>query len=384
MESSYVHGAPAPYSKTTGAILAAKAHNGHALSRSKNPVEQDFAMAKDITPPDPAVVLDLIEAFRRSKVMFAAVSLGVFDALAAGPKTQTVLAAELKCHPDAMERLLDACVGLQLLRKGDEGYENSPAAAAYLAKSSPRRLTGYIHYSNNMMWKLWANLEDAVREGSNRWKQTFGWDGPIFSHFFRDEEAKREFLMGMHGYGLLSSPHVVSAFDLSRFKRLVDLGGATGHLAIAACERYPALHATVFDLPEAVPLAREIVGASPVAGRIDMVAGDFFKDELPGGDIFALGRIVHDWTEEKVFKLLTRIHQRLPSGGALLIAEKLLNEERDGPRWAQMQSLNMLVCTEGKERTLTEYERLLRTAGFRDVTGCRTQSPLDAVLAAKG
>ena len=81
-------------------------------------------------------------------------------------------------------------------------------------------LTGYINYSNAILWKLWGNLEDAVREGTNRWQQTFGWDGPIFSNFFRTEESMREFLMAMHGYGLISSPHVVAAFDLSRFQPL--------------------------------------------------------------------------------------------------------------------------------------------------------------------
>jgi acetylserotonin N-methyltransferase len=233
------------------------------------------------------------------------------------------------------------------------------------------------------MWKLWANLEGAVREGGHRWKQTFGWEQPIFSSFFHDEQARREFLMGMHGYGLLSSPKVVAAFDLGRFRRLVDLGGATGHLAVAACRHYPELRAVVFDLPDAVPLAREVVGAAPEAGRIEVVAGDFFSDPLPPGDLYALGRILHDWTEEKILRLLSRIHDALPSGGALLIAEKVLEEDRSGPRWALMQHLNMLVCTEGKERTLSEYEGLLRRVGFTEVRGRRTDSPLDAVLALK-
>src|SRR5215831_297205 len=224
-------------------------------------------VAIDLTPPDPSVVLDLLQAFRGSKVMFAACSLGVFDALAGSAKPLPDLAREIKANADALQRLLDACVGLGLLERDATGYRNTPAAAAYLCQRSPRRLTGYIHYSNDVMWKLWANLEDAVREGSHRWKQTFGWDGPIFSHFFRDESAKREFLMGMHGYGLISSPQVVSAFDLSRFRCLVDLGGATGHLAIAACQRYANLRAVVFDLADATPLAKEIVSASPVASR---------------------------------------------------------------------------------------------------------------------
>lgn len=340
-------------------------------------------MPTDMTQPDPSVVLDLLEAFRRSKTMFAAVELGVFDAVVDGQRSLAQLAEELGANADALERLLDACVGLGLLTKVERSYANTSAAAAYLCKNSPNRLTGYIGYSNDVMWKLWANLEDAVREGTHRWKQTYGWDGPIFSHFFRTDEAKREFLMGMHGYGLISSPHVVSAFDLGRFRRLVDLGGATGHLAIAACRRYMDLRAVVFDLPDAIPLAHEIVGASPVADRIEIVAGDFFTDTLPEGDLFALGRILHDWTEEKIVKLLARIYEALPSKGAVLIAEKLLLDDKTGPRWAQMQSLNMLTCTEGKERTLAEYASLLEQVGFRDVRGCRTPSPLDAVLAIK-
>jgi len=354
-------------------------------------------MADDTTVPDPAVILDLMEAFRRSKTMFAAVSLGVFDALADGagrgpdgtgsltPGVRALadLAKQLAADPGALEQLLNACVALQLLVKHAGGYANTPAAAAYLCQRSPRRLTGYLGFSNTVMWQLWSHLEDAVREGTHRWAQTYGGDGPIFDQFFRTPDAKREFLWGMHGYGLISSPHVVNAFDLGKYSRLVDLGGATGHLAIAACERYPALEGVVFDLPAACPLAREVVGASRVAERLTVVEGDFFTDPLPPGDLYAVGRILHDWTEAKIRTLLARIYERLPAGGGLLIAEKLLNDDKTGPRWALMQSLNMLTCTEGRERTLGEYEALLVAAGFEQVRGCRTSSPLDAVLAVK-
>jgi len=340
-------------------------------------------MTSDSSYPDPSVVLDLLEAFRRSKTMFAAVSLGIFDALEHGAKQVEALAVELKADQGALGRLLDACVGLGLLQQTACGFANSAAASAYLCRTSPRRLTGYLYYSNEVLWKLWANLEDAVREGSHRWQQTFGWDGPIFANFFRTEEAKREFLLGMHGYGLISSPHIVGAFDLSQFRRLVDLGGATGHLAVAACQRYPALKAVVFDLPEAVPLAQEMVAASPVADRISVQSGNFFTDPLPEADLYAVGRILHDWSNDKIMTLLGKVYDRLPAGGALLIAEKLLQEDRAGPVWAQMQSLNMLVCTEGKERTLKEYDALLKQAGFAEVQGRQTRSPLDAVLALK-
>ena len=270
-----------------------------------------------------------------------------------------------------------------MLKKEGACYANTATASAYLCKDSPSRMTGYLNYSNEILWKMWGNLEGAVREGTNRWQETFGWDGPIFSSFFKTEAAMREFLMGMHGQGLLSSPRVVTAFDLSRFRRLVDLGGATGHLVVAACEHYPGLHGVVFDLPETGVLAREIVGASPAAGRIDVIAGDFFVDDLPEGDIYSLGRILHDWTETKGIALLRRIHDRLPPGGALLIAEKLLDHGKSGPRWAVMQNLGMLLYTEGKERTLAEYQVLLITVGFARVTGATTPTPLDAIFAEK-
>jgi acetylserotonin O-methyltransferase len=323
----------------------------------------------------PLRVLELIDAFRRSKAMFAAVALGVFDRV---PVDCGTLARELGAHPDALERLLDACVGLKLLRKDGSVYRNRPVAETYLRRSSPDAMTGYILYSNNALFRLWANLEDAVREGTPRWEQTFGGRGALFDHFFKTDEAMRDFLMGMSGFGQLSSPAVVAAFDLSRFRRLADLGGATGHLALAACERYSGLRAVVFDLPRVIDFARRIV---PQPCPVEFIAGDFFEDPLPEADLFAVGRILHDWGEEKIRRLLRKIHNRLPAGGALLIAERLLAEDKGGPVAAHMQSLNMLVCTEGKERTLAEYRVLLEEAGFRDVEGRVTGAPLDAVLA---
>jgi acetylserotonin O-methyltransferase len=336
-----------------------------------------------MSSPDPAPVIDLIEAFRRSKTMFAAVKLGVFDRLERGPADAATLAAELDAQTEPLERLLDACVGLGLLGKQEGRYANEPVAAEYLCRSSEHALTGYILYSNDVLFQVWAHLEDAVREGSHRWKQTFGLTGPIFDHFFKNDEAMRTFLMGMHGFGVLSSPKVVAAFDLARFQKLVDLGGATGHLAIAACERYPELHAAVFDLPRVIEVAREEVRRSSVASRIELVAGDFFRDALPEADLYSVGRILHDWSEDKIRALLEKIYARLPSGGGLLIAEKLLAEDKTGPTPAHMQSLNMLVCTEGKERTVGEYRALLQAAGFADIQGRRTGAPLDAVLALK-
>jgi acetylserotonin N-methyltransferase len=287
--------------------------------------------------------------------MFAAVELGVFD-------------GERPADCKDLARLLDACVALGLLEKRGDAYVNTPEAEKFLRSDSPDTLTGYIRYSNSALYPMWGHLEDAVREGAPRWKQTFGWDGPIFSHFFRTPDAMREFQKGMHGFGRLSSPAVVEAFDLSRFHRLVDLGGGTGHLAEAARDRYPHLQTAVFDLPGV---------AAIFPGTI---AGDFFNDPLPPADLYSLGRILHDWSTDKIAKLLAKIHAALPAGGGLLIAEKLLEPDYVS---AHMQSLNMLIVTEGRERSASEYEALLRTAGFTRVDSRRTGTPVDAILAIK-
>src|SRR5882724_11409765 len=231
--------------------------------------------------PDPSAIIELIEAFRRSKAMFAAVSLGIFDFLEQQPDNVATLAAKLSLESDPLERLLDACVGLKLLRRNGVLYENDAVASTYLCRTSERTLAGYILYSNDVLFRLWSHLEDGVREGTPRWKQEFGIEGGIFDNFFRSEETRETFVQGMHGFGLLSSPKIVGAFDLSRFRLMADLGGATGHLAVAACERFPNLRAVVFDLPQVIEAARIHAQRSSAAQRVDVMAGDFFRDLLP-------------------------------------------------------------------------------------------------------
>ena len=244
---------------------------------------------------DPGPVIEGIYAFRRSKAMFTAVAMGVFDRLEEAPAAATAFPGEAS----AVERLLDTCVALGFLEKSDGVYRNTPVASTYLRRGSPRTLAGYILYSNAALYPMWGHLEEAVATGENRWRPTFGFGaGELFDHYFHTEGAKRDFIAGMHGFGLLSSPPVVAAFDLSGFRRLVDLGGATGHLAMSAVERYPGLSAAVFDLPVVVEAAREYTG-----DRVAVIGGNFFDDALPEADLYALGRILHDWAEPKIRRL---------------------------------------------------------------------------------
>ena len=161
-----------------------------------------------------------MEGFRRSKAMFAAVSLGVFDLLAEGPLDSASVAERLRTNPRATQRLLEACAGLNLLENRDGQFVNAPLGDIYLRRSSERALTGYILYSNDALYRLWEHLDDAIREGTPRWEQTFGRPAPIFEHFFSTPETMHTFLMAMHGLGVASSPEVVRAFDLSRFRMI--------------------------------------------------------------------------------------------------------------------------------------------------------------------
>src|SRR5215469_9653913 len=130
--------------------------------------------------PDPTPVLELIEAFRRSKVLFAAVSLGIFDALERSAQDAQSLASALKLQLDPVEQLLDACVALKLLRKSGLKYQNEPIATCYLCRTSDSALTGYILYPNDVLFRMWGHLEDATREGTPRWAQTFGTEASLF------------------------------------------------------------------------------------------------------------------------------------------------------------------------------------------------------------
>ncbi len=315
--------------------------------------------------------------------MFATLKLGIFDLLRESSLTAPAIAAGISADASATERLCLACVSLGLLREQNGAFSLTPASAQYLCRASDTSMAGYILYSNDVLMDLWSHLEDAVREGTHRWNQRFGFSGPLFDSFFPTDEAMRTFIMGMHGFGTLSSPAVAQAFDLSGFRTALDLGGATGHLTAALCERYPQLQGVVFDFPRVLRVAEEQIAYSSARDRIRCVDGDFFRDDFPAADLHVMGRILHDWDEPKVRRLIGKSFQALPSGGALLLAEKLLDDDKHGPVAAQMQSLNMLICTEGRERSLPEYSELLRHAGFAEVAAVRTGKPVDAILARK-
>ncbi|XP_042722906.1 acetylserotonin O-methyltransferase isoform X1 [Lagopus leucura] len=337
----------------------------------------------------PQIIFQYSNGFLVSKVMFTACELGVFDLLleSGQPLSLDVIAARLGTSIMGMERLLDACVGLKLLavelRREGAFYRNTEISNIYLTKSSPKSQYHIMMYYSNTVYLCWHYLTDAVREGRNQYERAFGISSEdLFGAMYRSEEEMLKFLAGQNSIWSICGRDVLTAFDLSPFTQIYDLGGGGGALAQECVFLYPNCTVTVYDLPKVVQVAKERL-VPPEERRIAFHEGDFFKDSIPEADLYILSKILHDWNDEKCGQLLAEVYKACRPGGGVLLVESLLRGDRSGPVETQLYSLNMLVQTEGKERTAAEYSELLGAAGFRDVRVRRTGKIYDAVLGRK-
>uniref|UniRef100_A0A3Q1FMG4 Acetylserotonin O-methyltransferase n=1 Tax=Acanthochromis polyacanthus TaxID=80966 RepID=A0A3Q1FMG4_9TELE len=306
----------------------------------------------------PFKLLEYFNGFRVSKVIFSACELGVFDLLLRSqePLSAQHVAQELKTSVDGMERLLDALVGIEILEVEKTG------------KKIPRR-------------KL-RTVCCCCREGKNQNEKTFGLPSEeVFQAIYRSEEEMLKFMGLMNSSWVLDGHDIVTAFNLSCFQNIIDLGGCTGALAREMAKAYPSSSVTVFDLPQVVETAQKHF--SQENDNVLFQTGDFFSGELPAADLYVLARIIHDWPEEKCVTLLKKIYDACRPGGGVLLVEAMLFENRRGPVMAQIFSLNMLVQTEGRERPPSEYTNMLKKTGFQNVQVCRTGKSYDAILAVR-
>ncbi|XP_056414788.1 acetylserotonin O-methyltransferase-like isoform X1 [Hyla sarda] len=321
--------------------------------------------------------------------MFTACEVGVFDLLheAQEPIPAATIASRLGTSVDGMEQLLDACVGLKLLNvdlQNNKGYySNSDVSTEYLVKSSPRTLYHMMTHYSNSVYKSCHFLPQAVREGKHQYERTFGISSKeVFDGVYRSEEEMLTFIRFMDSIWNICGKYIIQAFDLSAFHTVYDLGGCSGGLAKQFVSTYKSSTVTIMDLPKVVQTAKKHF-VTDKEQQIHFFEGDFFNDPIPEADLFILSRIIHDWTEEKCIALLRKIYQSCRPGGGVLLVEVLLNEDRSGPVISQMWSLHMLVMTEGKERTPSEYTKLLTDSGFKDIEVKATGKIYDAILGRK-
>ncbi|XP_039459565.1 acetylserotonin O-methyltransferase 2 isoform X2 [Oreochromis aureus] len=283
-----------------------------------------------------------------------------------------------------MERLLDALVGIEILEvektDGTALYSSTDVANLYLAKGSAKSLHDMIIYQSQTIYPLWNNMVDAVREGKNQNEKTFGLPAEeVFQAIYRSEEEMLKFMGLMNSSWVLDGHDIVTAFNLSGFQNIVDLGGCTGALAREMAKAYPSSTVTVFDLQQVVETAQKHF--SQENDIIVFQSGDFFTGEIPTADLYVLARIIHDWPEEKCLTLLKKIYDMCAPGSGILLVEAMLFENRRGPVMTQLFSLNMLVQTEGRERPPSEYTRMFNKTGFQNIQVCRTGKSYDAILA---
>ncbi|XP_044143958.1 acetylserotonin O-methyltransferase-like [Bufo gargarizans] len=337
----------------------------------------------------PQKLLDYQYGFLVSKTMFTACELGVFDLLheVQEPIPAATVASRLSTSEDGMERLLDACVGLKLLKvdlRNNKGYySNTDVSNTYLVKSSPRTLYHMMMYYSQTIYMCWHFLPQAVREGKSQYEKAFGIPSKeLFEAIYRSEEEMINFMHHMDSTWNLCGKDVVQAFDFSEFHTVFDLGGCSGGLAKQFVSTYNKSTVTIMDLPKVVQTAKKYF-VTEQKQQIHFIEGDLFNDPIPEADLFIMARIIHDWTEEKCLVLLRKIYQSCRPGGGVLLVEVLLNEDRSGPLMSQLFSLNMLVQTEGKERTPSEYTKLLTDSGFRDIQVKVTGKMYDAILGRK-
>lgn len=335
--------------------------------------------------PTPDRINDLMYGFWQSKALFTGVELGLFDELAGGPAGAEVLAVRLRLDPGATARLLNALVGLRLLTKTDGVFALTPEAATYLVRGRPHYLGSQMEHLSRLHWRLWQYLPDAIREGTPRMKQALGPGYEIFEVLYQDPQWLRVLIQGMHTLTAPSANEVVDAFDFTGRRLLVDVGGGSGALAIAAAQRYPELRAVVLDLPSVCAIAADYIAQQGLSDRVRTQSGDFFNpDTLPkDADAMALMWVLHDWKPREVRAILRNCYEALQSGGVLLVGEKLLSEDRTSPLATTLVNLHLLVSTGGEEHTAAEYRAWMQQAGFADIEVRLLQGNRDLIIGYK-
>ena len=312
-------------------------------------------------------LMQLATGFWASKTLAAAHELDVFTRLSGSPGiTSAGLAGALEIHERPAEMLLTGCAALGLLEKRDGRYHNSPLAEEFLVRGKPYYFGGMLQYLDKRQYLAWDKLTEAIRTN-----QPITWDPETKESVFAGEDALLQelFWEAMHSSSIFTARVFGEVVDFSPFQRLLDVGGGSGAFDIELCRRYHHLTATVYDLPFVVEVAAKKVQEARLSDRIQTVGGDFFSDpSLPGGhDVILLSLILHDWSEEKDIEILRKCYEALPSNGAVIISEIMVNDEKTGPAPAALMSLNMLVETEGRSYTSAEYINWLEKVGFRDM-----------------
>jgi len=336
-----------------------------------------------VAAPDPGKIIELSMAFCAAKVLFTAVDLELFDRLAERSMTAKAIGVKLGLSGRAVPEFLEALVRLDLLERRDGTYHNSTLSAQYLTRDSSAYLGHFLDRTNRVLYPAWDRFGDALRTGEAQLDQPRA-EGNMFVNLYRDPDGMRNFLAMMDALTSVIGPVLAQAVEWSRYRSVVDVGGARGNLLAGLLQAHPHLSARVFDLPPVEPAFQERMAELSMTGRVEFTGGDFFTDPLPAADVLIFGHVLEDWSPEQRQQLVKNAYQAVRPGGALLVYDPMLDEELSG-LVNVLTSLTMLVATKGgSEYTSANCREWMRQAGFTSTSASALGSSDILVIGYKG
>ncbi len=329
----------------------------------------------------PAQLQSAMYGFLGSSILFACHRMGILATLAREPGCSLAALADLHgADQRKLERLLNAACSICLLEfdKANERYQMPSELKRFLDPDSDESVGGFIDHLCNRTYLASRQLADCVLNGVEELSPE-----AVFRDIYQSKGSVDSFSNAMWNISIRPSRELVQDEVFTKCRKLIDLGGGPGALAIAAAEAHPDLHAVVYDMSAIAGHFDGRAKVSPAHARLSFHAGDFWRDDLPSADTYALGYILSDWSTPMCEALLLRIRDALPHGGHLLILEKLFDEGARSPLSTVMLDLAMLVETVGQHRTEIGYRHLLDRSGFSYLYTRRSSGEKHMIVATK-
>lgn len=308
-------------------------------------------------------------AFWASKTLLTAVEMEIFTDLAKHPGDLASVQGRMGLHPRGARDFLDALVALGFLKRENGIYSNTPEADVFLDKAKPSYIGGILEMANHRLFRFWGDLTTAVRTGESQNESKGGHDP--FTALYADPAKLREFLRAMSGVSRGANMTIAKQFSWADYKSCADIGTAQGDLVTQITLAHPHLRGIGFDLPEVGPIFEEYITVNGLADRVSFTGGSFFTDELPKADVLLFGHILHDWDLETKLMLLRKAYAALPEGGAVIVYDSIIDDERKQNAFGLLMSLNMLIETPGGfDYTGADCIGWMQQVGFKD---CRVE-----------
>lgn len=318
------------------------------------------------THPTPDRVMQIGFGFWGSKTLLSAIELGLFTELARGALDAHTISERLGLHPRSARDFLDTLVALGMLERDREGlYSNTRETDTFLDRAKPTYMGGMLEMANARLYGFWGSLTEALRTGQPQNEAKSG--GNFFAALYADPKRLEDFLKAMTGLSLGAAMAIAQKFPWDKYRTFVDVGTAQGGLAVQVASAHRHLTGGGFDLPTIRPIFEKYVSEHGLTERLRFIEGDFFNDPLPQTEVLVMGHILHDWDLGEKRMLLRKAYDALPTGGALIVYEALIDDERKENAFGLLMSLNMLIETPGGfDYTGADCCGWMREVGFRE------------------